>query len=332
MSAMTENGFTRYPDSILDLLILHDLPRRTRKVFDCIIRKTLGFSKDKDRIALSQFESATGITKPHVCNELQWLESHNLIFKQEGKINEYQINRDTNSWNWPEDKNVTSSGNVPPEVTLPPGVTTITSRGNDHYLQGERPLPPEGHTIDTNTIYNITREEREGNRPEAEGKKRIEVVLHEAEKEKPDSPASPSLLLKTEGNARIGLLPSAKEGSTERVPSAQEETVIGRTPKEPLTLPSLLSWFREHTAFKNINAVALKALRIDKRFTQKQLCEEALKASSKFNAKSKKPVDPAEWFVNAWMSRVDALPDYSLLYPKAVVPPKTSRKEDRKIA
>jgi hypothetical protein len=108
---------------------------------------------------------------------------------------------------------------------------------------------------------------------------------------------------------------------------AAEETVIGRTPKDSLTLPSLLLWFKENTAFKNFNAGALKPLR--EKFTQKQLCEEALKASSKFRSKDKKPQDPAEWFINRWMDKVEPIPDYTKLYPKAKLPP---RKEEGKTA
>jgi len=81
------------------------------------------------------------------------------------------------------------------------------------------------------------------------------------------------------------------------------ETVIGKTPEENLSLHSLSDWFCKNTPFANMTINAVNAL-LQKYPNQKQVTKEALKASAKFNEKHKKPPDPAEWFIEKWMSRL----------------------------
>ena len=65
---------------------------------DFIIRKTLGFNKRDDKIALSQINLATGIVKPSIIRAIKQLESMNLIYKNAKEIPSYRFNKDFSTW------------------------------------------------------------------------------------------------------------------------------------------------------------------------------------------------------------------------------------------
>lgn len=78
-SPQTENGYTKIANEIYDALIRHRIAGEARQVLDFIIRKTYGFNKKEDQIALSQFCNATGLTKAHICHSINYLLQYNLI-------------------------------------------------------------------------------------------------------------------------------------------------------------------------------------------------------------------------------------------------------------
>ena len=55
-----ENGYIKIATELYDALCGIRIPGEARQVFDVILRKTYGWNKKKDAIALSQFVEATG--------------------------------------------------------------------------------------------------------------------------------------------------------------------------------------------------------------------------------------------------------------------------------
>ena len=105
-----------------------------------IIRKTYGFNKKKDEIALSQFVKATGVSKSHICRALSQLEDKKIIVAKKGNktTTTYSFNKNYKGWK-----------SLPKKVTLPKKVINVAKKGNN-------PLPKKGHTIDNTTIDTIT--------------------------------------------------------------------------------------------------------------------------------------------------------------------------------
>ena len=62
-----------------DAIIAYRIPGEQRQVLDFIIRKTYGWKKKRDGIALSQFVKATGIKKQNIHRAIKELEKKNLI-------------------------------------------------------------------------------------------------------------------------------------------------------------------------------------------------------------------------------------------------------------
>jgi phage replication O-like protein O len=100
-SPQLENGYIRIATEILDHLCTIRISGEARQVLDFVIRKTYGFSKKEDRIALSQFVKGTGLKKSTICKAIKKLEVMNLIaITQKGnEIDKtYGINKDFDSW------------------------------------------------------------------------------------------------------------------------------------------------------------------------------------------------------------------------------------------
>jgi phage replication O-like protein O len=134
-----EDGYTRIADELLEALIRTRIPGQAGQVLLFIIRKTYGFNKKEDAISLSQFESATGLSKSRVCHCIGKLEGMNLITKY-GKdgMTIYMINKQYSSW-------------------MPlPKKETIAKKLNRRCEKSQSALPNMGHTIDTSTIDTLT--------------------------------------------------------------------------------------------------------------------------------------------------------------------------------
>lgn len=102
-----ENGYVRIATELWEALCRIRIPGEARQILDFIIRKTYGFQKRSDRIALSQFVEGTGISKPHVVRGLRKLESMNMIViktdnaiaqKGNGNIVSYSLNKAYTDW------------------------------------------------------------------------------------------------------------------------------------------------------------------------------------------------------------------------------------------
>lgn len=70
-------------------------PNETR-VLLFIIRKTYGWHKKTDWIALSQIEAGTGILKPNVCQAIKSLAGRNPIVRPDNKHVSFQ--KDYSKW------------------------------------------------------------------------------------------------------------------------------------------------------------------------------------------------------------------------------------------
>ena len=132
------NGFIKVPNSLMDALVTIRIPGEARQVFDLIMRKTLGYNKAVDVIALSQFCRATGIRKTHISRALDKLQQMNLItIKGNGNCTTYRINQDFSSW-----RPLPKKGNVPQKgKKVERAVPAIP-------YNGKNPYPIKGNTKD----------------------------------------------------------------------------------------------------------------------------------------------------------------------------------------
>ncbi len=75
---MKHTGFTKVPDVILDSWMAR-LSGAELKIILTIIRQTIGWNKDIDRISHSQFIKKTGLSQRAITQAIQSLEKQNLI-------------------------------------------------------------------------------------------------------------------------------------------------------------------------------------------------------------------------------------------------------------
>lgn len=95
-----ENGYTAIANEIMDALARIRIAGEHRQVLDVILRKTYGYQKKEDAIALSQFHEKTGIKKPSICRALKALLKMKIISEKANnsvaKI--YCFNKDFDEW------------------------------------------------------------------------------------------------------------------------------------------------------------------------------------------------------------------------------------------
>jgi phage replication O-like protein O len=131
-SPQLEDGYTKIADEILDKLAGIRVPGEAMQVLLVIIRKTYGFDKKHDWIALSQFLEITGIQKPHVRRAINKLCAMKIICVAK-KGNDYHakycFNKNYDEW-----------------IPLPKKATRCQKR--------QLPLPKKAPTINNTTIEN----------------------------------------------------------------------------------------------------------------------------------------------------------------------------------
>ncbi|MFA5273102.1 MAG: replication protein [Candidatus Peribacter sp.] len=91
--------FTAIPTEVNDALCCIRIPGEPHLVLYAIMRKTFGFNKEEDWIAISQLAELTGLPESSVCRAANKLRSMNVIGKRmvNGKPH-YSVNRDVRSW------------------------------------------------------------------------------------------------------------------------------------------------------------------------------------------------------------------------------------------
>ena len=94
-----EDGYTRIADELIEELAKTDFSGRELRILLGVIRKTFGFRKPVDWIALSQFEEMTGIEKSNVSRTIKTLvERHILISDKRGHDRKLGINPHVSEW------------------------------------------------------------------------------------------------------------------------------------------------------------------------------------------------------------------------------------------
>lgn len=118
-----ENGYVPIANEIYDALCHIRIAGEARQVLDVIIRKTYGFQKKKDCIALSQYSLATGLSKIAVRKSINKLICMNIITQKGNDLaKEYSIIKDYSLWK-----------PLPKKVVVPKKVMTLTQKGTNRY-------------------------------------------------------------------------------------------------------------------------------------------------------------------------------------------------------
>lgn len=129
-----EDGFTRLANEWIEAFAKYQMSGREWQVLFAIIRKTYGFNKKSDKIALSQFEKITGIARHHVVPVIKKLESKKIIVvDRKCYLNRYYLNKDYLNWMKVLPKRVTK--------VLPKQVTTIDTKDNYKKHTVGKPTP-----------------------------------------------------------------------------------------------------------------------------------------------------------------------------------------------
>ena len=97
-----DNGYTRIADELLETLCKVDMAGRYFRIVNTVIRKTYGYNKKSDWIALEQFSEMTGISKKHVSPLITHLVNANILLRSEhGQVKEVSINKKISEWKKP---------------------------------------------------------------------------------------------------------------------------------------------------------------------------------------------------------------------------------------
>lgn len=164
-SPQHHNGFTKIANELYDAIARWNLSGYEYRVLLFIIRKTYGWNKKTDKIALSQFVLGTGIRKSHVSRALGLLVKQNIITKGGNRdLRTFTVQKDYEKWvmlpvgERSHHPLVTKGGNskIPKGVMkkMPKGVISSAKGGNSV-------VPKGGTTKERYTKYTTTKERRE---------------------------------------------------------------------------------------------------------------------------------------------------------------------------
>lgn len=133
-----ENGYTKIANEIMEALAGIRISGEARQCLDVIIRKTYGYNKKDDHIALSQFYLLTKMPKSEICRALRKLATMNLVIgkKANDNGNIYRFNKDYSTWK--------------PLAKKP----TIGKDAKGRWQKSQSALAKKGHTKDNTTKDN----------------------------------------------------------------------------------------------------------------------------------------------------------------------------------
>jgi phage replication O-like protein O len=118
---MDEN-YTRISNEIMEALSRVNLTAHEWRVVWCVLRKTYGFQKKEDWIAVSQISEMTGLHKAHISRAKKLLHLRNIVTPRGNKIG---FNKYNNTWKeLPHGVNDHSKGK-----SVTPRDTKVTPRG-----------------------------------------------------------------------------------------------------------------------------------------------------------------------------------------------------------
>jgi len=72
--------FTTVPNQYYDEIMPSITNLAALKVYECIMRKTIGWGKSGDWITIKQMTELTHLSRPSVCQGVAWLETRGLIW------------------------------------------------------------------------------------------------------------------------------------------------------------------------------------------------------------------------------------------------------------
>ena len=137
-SPQTENGYTKIANEILEAIYQLNINIEAMKVLLFILRKTYGWGKKRDRISLSQFETALKKDRSHICRDIKKLTAMKIIIKiQADDGSEYEFNKNYDDWEV-----------VPKQARASLGHEVVPKQ--DIY-----PVPKQAHTKETITKETI---------------------------------------------------------------------------------------------------------------------------------------------------------------------------------
>lgn len=94
-----EHGYTRVANELLEAITMAPFGRNEYKVLMVLIRKTYGFNKTSDQLALSQIQHRAGISKTQTSVALAELVKKNVLFVGAGRYaREFSINKAYSKW------------------------------------------------------------------------------------------------------------------------------------------------------------------------------------------------------------------------------------------
>lgn len=91
-----ESNFTQLPNEILDALIRTHLKPNESKIIHLVMRKTYGWHKPDDWIALGQIAKYTGIIRCNVSRYVNSLTRRKILIKDKDK--RIRFNENTSQW------------------------------------------------------------------------------------------------------------------------------------------------------------------------------------------------------------------------------------------
>jgi phage replication O-like protein O len=137
-----EDGYTRIANELLDALCKIRVPGESMQIFLAILRKTYGYGKKTDRIALSQLAEMTGIVKTHISRSLEKLIEIGIVTKEgNGTYVTYGINKHYAKWT-----------PLPKKVTVTQKGNKVTIIGNEVTKEGNEKLPIKVNTKEKKEI------------------------------------------------------------------------------------------------------------------------------------------------------------------------------------
>lgn len=136
-----ENGYLRIANELIEALAGIRISGEEMQCLWVIFRKTYGWEKKFDWIALSQFEEMTGIKRPNVVRALCKLIDKNIVIKKDNGFNvSYGFQKDYRKWK-PLSKKI-----------------TIIKKDKAVIKKDKKSLSKKIHTINNSTIDTITKE------------------------------------------------------------------------------------------------------------------------------------------------------------------------------
>ncbi|AUT46989.1 replication protein [Achromobacter sp. AONIH1] len=98
-SPQVEDGYTRISNELLGALVLADLSKQQWEVMMAVIRKTYGFNKTEDDIALSQLAAMTDGDRGNLSRAVAGLVSRRMLNRSRGRHGQMlSINKDYTLW------------------------------------------------------------------------------------------------------------------------------------------------------------------------------------------------------------------------------------------